>query len=98
MNTVGKERVGQTERVALTYIQCRVLNRQFVGSSCTTQGAQSSSVMTPRGEMAVGVGGRLKKEQIHVYLWLLHVAAWQKPTHYKAIIFQLKINKIVKKD
>ena len=29
----------------------------------------------------------------YVYLWLIHVAIWQKPTQYcKAIILQLKIN------
>ena len=30
----------------------------------------------------------------HIYLWLIHVTIWQKPTQYcKAIILQLKINK-----
>ena len=30
----------------------------------------------------------------YVYLWLIHVDVWQKPTRYcKAIIFQLNINK-----
>jgi len=38
-----------------------------------------------------------KTEGIYVYLWLIHVDGWQKPTQYcKAIIFQLKINKILK--
>ena len=33
----------------------------------------------------------------HVYLWLIHVDVWQKPTQYcKVIIFQLKINKFLK--
>ena len=32
-----------------------------------------------------------------IYLWLIHVDVWQKPTQYgKAIIFQLKINKLKK--
>ena len=36
---------------------------------------------------------RLRKEGTYVYLWLIH--EWQKPTHYcKAIILQLKINKL----
>ena len=31
----------------------------------------------------------------YVYLWLTHIDVWQKPTQYcKAIILQLKINKI----
>ena len=41
------------------------------------------------------VGGRFKREGTYVYLWLIHVDAWQKPIQYcKAIILQLKINKI----
>ena len=39
------------------------------------------------------VGERLKREGTYVYLWLVHVDLWQKPTQYcKAIIFQSKIN------
>ena len=34
------------------------------------------------------------REGTYVYLWLIHVDVWQKPTQYcKAIIFQLKISK-----
>ena len=37
---------------------------------------------------------RLKREGAYVYLWLIHVNVWQKPTQYsKAIVLQLKINK-----
>ena len=40
----------------------------------------------------MGLGGRLKKEGICVYLWLIHVVLRQKPTqHCKAILLQLKI-------
>ena len=40
------------------------------------------------------VGGKFKREGTYVYLWLIHVDVWQKPTHYcKAITLQLKINK-----
>ena len=36
---------------------------------------------------------KLKREGTYVYLWLIHVDIWQKPTQYcKAIILQLKIN------
>ena len=35
------------------------------------------------------------REEAYVYLWLIHVVVWQKPTQYcKAITFQLKINKL----
>ena len=40
------------------------------------------------------VRGTFKREGTYVYLWLILVDVWQKPTQYcKAIIFQLKINK-----
>ena len=42
----------------------------------------------------VGRGGRFEREGTYVYLWLIHVGVWQRPTqHYKAVILQLKINK-----
>jgi len=38
------------------------------------------------------VGGRFKMQGTCMYLWLIHVAIWQKPTKYcKAIILQFKI-------
>ena len=44
------------------------------------------------------VGGRFKREGTHVYLWLIHVDTWQKPTeHCKAIILQLKIINLKRK-
>ena len=44
-----------------------------------------------------GVGGRFKREVTYVYLWLLHDDVWQIPTqHCKAIILQLKTNKLKK--
>ena len=45
------------------------------------------SVMTLRGE----VGGRLTREGVYIYLGLIHIVKWQKPTqHCKAIILQFK--------
>jgi len=41
------------------------------------------------------VGGRFKREGTYIYLWLIHVDGWQKPTLFcKAIILQLKIKYI----
>jgi len=38
------------------------------------------------------VAGRFKREGTYVYLWLIHVDVWQKPTQYcKVIILKLKI-------
>ena len=46
---------------------------------------------TPRGVGWEGVEERLKRVGIYVYLWLINVVIWQKPTHQcKAIILQLK--------
>ena len=62
-----------------------------------TQGAQPSALWQPRG-VKCGGGGRFKREETCVYLWLIHVAIWQKPIqHCKAIILQLKINNFKKK-
>ena len=39
------------------------------------------------------VWGSFQREGIYVYLWLIHLAIWQKSTQYcKATILQLKIN------
>ena len=35
------------------------------------------------------MGWSFRREGTYVYLWLLHIVIWQKPTHYKAIILQL---------
>ena len=43
-------------------------------------------------------GGRFKREGTCVYLWLIHIDVWQKPTkHCKTIVLQLKINKFLKR-
>ena len=40
------------------------------------------------------MGGRLKREETHAYLWLSHPDVWQRPTQYcEAIFLQLKIIK-----
>ena len=47
------------------------------------------------GQVGERVGGRLKGEGEYVYLWLILNVLQQKPTqHCKAIILQLKQNKI----
>ena len=45
--------------------------------------------------MGWDMGERFKREGTYMYLWLIHVDVWQKPTQYcKATILQLKINKL----
>ena len=47
--------------------------------------------------MGTKVGGRFKREGTYIYLWLIHVDVWQKPTQFcKVIILRLKINKSIK--
>ena len=44
------------------------------------------------------VGGRFKREETFVYLWLIHGDVWQKPTQYcKTVMLQVKIKKLEKK-
>ena len=63
-------------------------------SYCVTQEAQPSACNNLEGWVGVGSGGNFKWEGAYVYLWLIHITVWQKPTqHYKAIILQLKIKK-----
>ena len=41
--------------------------------------------------MAREMGEGFRKEETYIYLWLIHVDVWQKPTQYcKVIILQLK--------
>ena len=43
--------------------------------------------------MGWGIGGRFKREGTYVYLELILVVVWQKPTqYYKIIILQLEID------
>ena len=43
------------------------------------------------------VEGGFRMDRTWIYLWLIHVDVWQKPTQYpKAIILQLKVNKFKK--
>ena len=47
----------------------------------------------PRGVSWGAVGGRLRREEICVYIWLICFVGWQKlAQHCKAITFQLEIN------
>ena len=56
------------------------------------------SATAQRSGKGCEVGGRLSREGTDVYLQLIHVDVWQKPTqYYKAIILPLKIKKNIKK-
>ena len=67
-----------------------------MGSCCLAQGAQSGTLWQPRG---VGCGRREAQEGGDICIFMLIcVVVWQNPTqHCKAIILQLKKNKIKNK-
>ena len=52
-----------------------------------------------RGGMGADTGRRFEREGTYVYLWLIHVDVWQKPTKFcKAIILQLIKNLKLRKE
>ena len=55
------ERVGRTEKVALTFTHGHVLKRQLVGSCYKAEGAQRLALRPPRG-----AGSGEGREAIHV--------------------------------
>ena len=60
-----------------------------------TQGAQPSALWQRRGVEWGGRWERGSRGRGHIYLWLMHVDIWQKPTEYcNTIILQLQINKL----
>ena len=64
-----------------------------MGICCLTQELGPVICDDLEGGMGQETGGRFKREETHVNLWLIHVDVWQKPTqHCKAITLQLKIN------
>ena len=66
---------------------CKIVSSEK--SRYSTHSVAWCPVTTQRG----GGGGRFKREGVYVYIWLIHVAVWQKPQqHCKTITLQLKIN------
>ena len=82
----GKERVGWIDRAALTCIRPRV-RQSWWEASCGT-GSSARCPVTTWGWDNNG-GGRLKREGVCVYLWLIDHAAQQKPApHYEMTALQ----------
>ena len=97
----GEKRVRCMERVTwkltlpnVKYIVKGNLLYDSVNSNGDSVSSNRGSVSIYRGGMGQKMGGRLKREEIYVYLWLIHVEVCQKTTKFcKASIHQLKINK-----
>ena len=88
-----QERVGRTESSMETYTLPYV--KQIAGGNLLYDSGSSNwcSVTTYRDDMGWEVGQNFKREETYLYLWLIHVDAWQKPIQYcKAIIFHFKTN------
>ena len=72
------EREGEGEMCGKSYMEtyipiCEVESqREF---AVWLRKLKQGSVSTLRGGMGREVGGRFKREEIHVYLWLIHVEA-----------------------
>ena len=80
-------------------LQCmKVKGESEVAESCLT--LSDPMDCSPTGSSIHGIiqarvleWGAIAFSTTYVYLWLIHVDVWQKPTQYcKAIILQLKIN------
>ena len=85
------QRRGQTERRACTYTHYQCKQRASGDLPCDTGSSTKCSVTNQRGGMGWKMGRVLRREGTCVYLWLIHVDVWQKPTqYYKAIVLQLK--------
>ena len=71
---------------------------QPVGIFCETQRPQTRLCDNLEGWDEGGRGRGFRMDGTWIYLWLIHVDVWQKPTQYpKAIILQLKVSKLKKK-
>ena len=74
-----------TWKLMLPYVKQIANGNLLDGSGNSNSGSGS----TQRVEMGWEMGGRFKKEEIYVYLWLIHVEVLQKATKFcKTIILQ----------
>ena len=73
-----------------TYITMCKIDSQWEFAVCLRKLKQGLCINL-EGWDGEGMGGRLKRDGIYVYLWLIHGEVWQKTTKFcKAIILQLK--------
>ena len=99
MSTVGEGEGGTNDEGSMkTYILPYV--KQIAGGNLLYDSGNLNWGFSTiqRDEMYWEVGERFKKEGARLYLRLMHVDVWQKPTQYcKTVTLQLKVNKRKKK-
>ena len=84
---------GYTETYTLPDVK-QTASRNSLYDAQNPKPALSDSVEGGLWREAGGGGGWFRREGIHAYLWLVHVAVRQKPTqHCKSLILQLKLFK-----
>ena len=83
----GPNAESSMETCTLTYM------KQPVRICCMTQGTQTWALWQPRGVD----GGKKIQDRVDICIpRLIHVNVWQKPTYFKAVTVQLKINRFLK--
>ena len=88
VDTEGREKMGWTERVALTFVLPCV--KQRAGSGCRAQGMQPGALWWPEQWNGDGVGAKLQREGTYMHIELIHIAVEQKwIQHRKAMMLLL---------
>jgi len=70
VDTVGEKRVGRIERIALKHILPYV--KQITNGNLLYNSGSSNSVLCNNAEGLDGVGGRFKRVEKYICLWLIH--------------------------
>ena len=71
-------------------LMAQIFTEELLTNDCE-KGGMGSEV----GGMGSKVGGRFKREGTYVYLWLIHVDVWQKPTQHCKAVKKKKKKKII---
>ena len=72
--------LGHTVVLFLVFQGISILFSIVAVSVYNTGRSTQCSVTTQRGEMGREMGGGPRREGTYVYLWLIHLDVWQKPT------------------
>ena len=80
----GTQRVGQIEKIAWKHVHYQYVKQIARDNLLCKTGSLTQCSVTEHGE-----GDGFRKEGTYVYLWLIRVDVWQRPTQYcRAIVLQ----------